>query len=316
MKKFEIPVLLIAWRRPNHLKQVIDAIRIVEPKELFVAVDGPRMAYEYAEERKLIEETKRIIETQIDWDCKINTLYQNENLGCAKGVSSAISWFFDHVEEGIILEDDCVPSTTFFQFCQIMLKRYKSNNEIMHIGGTNYHFGERFGLGGYYYSKYCHIWGWATWRRAWLNFKLNIVNDLSLIDTIVKNHCEYPNEIRFWNLRFKEQINLEGDTWDFQWLFCVWRKNGMAIYPNYNLVTNIGLGENLGGTHITKTSDKLVYDNNVSIHKLTKKPFFKKRFIWADNQNYHRAFGVSKDISIRKKINIIYHLIKKLIIKN
>jgi hypothetical protein len=164
-------VLLIAWRRPDHLKQVIDAVRLVCPKYVYVAVDGPREGIEYIQERELIEETKKIIEKYIDWECDLKTLYQDKNLGCRVGVSTAITWFFKNVEEGIILEDDCLPGVDFFWFVEEMLIKYRDEPKVMHITGNNFNRGKNYNNDSYYFSKYNHMWGWATWKRAWIYYK-------------------------------------------------------------------------------------------------------------------------------------------------
>jgi hypothetical protein len=192
-----------------------------------------------------------------------------------------------------------------------MLNRYRKIDKVMHIGGVNYHFGEKFGPGGYYYSKYAHIWGWATWRRAWSKYSLYINANEKEINSIVNKYCQYPNEINFWNLRFNEQINLMGDTWDFQWLYTIWANSGITIYPNYNFVINIGLNDYLA-THNTKTIESMQFPSNYEKISFNKKPFFLKTYIWADNINYHRAFGSSINITIWKRVYILYNIIKSM----
>jgi hypothetical protein len=255
-------ILLIAWRRPKHLKQVIDAIRLVTPKYVYVAVDGPREGDENLNERGLIEETKKIIENYIDWECELKTLYQEKNLGCRLGVSTAITWFFENVEEGIILEDDCVPSVDFFRFVNEMLVKYRYESKVMHITGNNFNRGKNFNNDSYYFSKYNHMWGWATWKRAWNLYKYDpnewlIAKESGFLENFLGNSLE----AKFWTKYFVEIFEIKNfDTWDYVWRFNCWINGGVTIAPNKNLVTNIGFG-NLA-THTT------VEHKPIPIHEL------------------------------------------------
>ena len=130
------PLLLIAWRRPHTLRQVIDSIRAQAPTRLFVACDGPNP--DRPGEADKVAATRSVIEEEIDWSCQINRLYSDTNQGCRLGVSRAIAWFFDHVEEGIILEDDCVPHPDFFLYCTTLLERYRHDTRIWCISGNNF----------------------------------------------------------------------------------------------------------------------------------------------------------------------------------
>ena len=134
------PLLLIAWRRPHTLRQVIDAIRPVEPTRLFVACDGP--SPERPGEAEKVAATRAVIEHEINWPCKIERLYSDVNQGCRLGVSRAITWFFEQVEEGIILEDDCVPHPDFFLYCTTLLERYRHDTRVWCISGNNFRDGQ------------------------------------------------------------------------------------------------------------------------------------------------------------------------------
>jgi hypothetical protein len=242
---FQTPVLLIAWRRPEHLRQVIDAVRMVAPNKMFVAVDGPRLGDMFANERKLIEQTKIAIEKEIDWDCELKINYQDRNLGCRVGVSTAITWFFEHVDDGIILEDDCVPSSDFFHFASEMLDKYRGNNRIMHITGNNFNRGRNFNRKSYYFSIYNHMWGWATWKRAWKQYNFNESYWLELKNTnFLNRYLNSKLEAKFWTRYFEEIfVHKTLDTWDYVWRLNIWSNYGLTIAPNVNLVTNIGFDE-------------------------------------------------------------------------
>lgn len=166
------PVLFLIFNRPDTTRKVFAEIRRAKPARLYIAADGPRK--ERTTDIALCEQTRDII-NEIDWPCQSYTLYRKENLGCKLAVSSAINWFFEREESGIILEDDCLPHPTFFKFCEIMLERYKDDTRVMHIGGSNFQEGMIRGDGDYYYSKWTPVWGWASWRRAWKNYDVNMV---------------------------------------------------------------------------------------------------------------------------------------------
>lgn len=173
MKILILQFFFLIFNRPSITQNVFDQIKKIKPLFLFVAADGPRQEIE--DDKINCELTKDIIK-QIDWDCKLKTLYREENLGCGFAVSSAISWFFEHVEEGIVLEDDCLPEISFFQFCSELLTLYKEDEKIYIISGTNMQNGINRGNGSYFFSNYPITWGWASWKRAWNYFNHDIPN--------------------------------------------------------------------------------------------------------------------------------------------
>ncbi|MEI6191056.1 MAG: nucleotide-diphospho-sugar transferase [bacterium] len=250
---FPIPILLIAFNRPDTTRQVFETIRKIKPERFFFAVDGPRK--NRAGEEKNCLEVQEIIK-QIDWDCEVKTLFRKENLGCKMGVSSAINWFFENVDEGIILEDDCVPDQSFFSFCEKMLEKYRNNQEIMHINGTNSQFGEKFGLYSYYFSHCPQVWGWATWKRVWNKYDIEMT-DLEQFIKTKKTLSLFKNKkvANFWNDLFKYAKKTNINTWDIQWSYSVMNFSGLAITPNVNLVENIGFGTN--STHTSEINTKL-----------------------------------------------------------
>jgi hypothetical protein len=164
------------FRRPDFTSRVFEQIRNVRPARLYIAADGPRSGREG--EQQLCIETRAIIE-QIDWDCELKTLFREKNLGCKMAISSAIDWFFEQEEEGIILEDDCLPNQSFFRFCDTMLEKYRNDDRIRHISGCNLQHGKKWGTASYYFSNLTHAWGWANWRRVWKDYD----RDLKLYDT-------------------------------------------------------------------------------------------------------------------------------------
>ena len=245
------PVLFLIFNRPDTTQQVFNAIKQAKPKQLFVAADGPRKDKEGEKEK--CEQARKIIE-QVDWDCEVKTLFRDKNLGCKISVSSAIDWFFENVEEGIILEDDCLPSQSFFWFCQELLDRYRNDERVMQVCGSNVLHRWKKSDDSYYFSKYAIIWGWASWRRAWKYYDVNML----LWPEIKKKKLHYgyyfnKDEAVVREHLFDRVYYGEIDTWDYQWSFAKYINSGLSITPSLNLVSNIGMGEN--ATHAAGNND-------------------------------------------------------------
>lgn len=250
----EVPVLLLAYNRADLTRVVFSTIRGVRPRHLFVAADGPRP--DRPDDPSKCAAARAETEA-VDWPCEVQRRYLRRNLGCGRAVSSAISWFFDQVEEGIIVEDDVLPDASFFPFCAALLQRYRDQPRVMHIGGINLQFGRRRGWASYYASRYSHIWGWATWRRAWRHYdyrldRLAEFGETRRIDTISPD----AREQRFWMDTFGTHRQGLIDNWDAQWLFTVWDRDGIALLPNRNLICNIGVGPE--ATHTVRMNPRYV----------------------------------------------------------
>ncbi|MCX5823695.1 MAG: glycosyltransferase family 2 protein [Deltaproteobacteria bacterium] len=246
------PILFLIFNRPNLAQQVFASIREAKPTLLFVAADGPRD--DRPGEAEKCEQARRIIEA-VDWDCEVLTLFREKNLGCGRGPSSAIDWFFEHVEAGVILEDDCVPHPDFFTFCASLLNRYENDTRVSVITGNNFQGGRKRGDAAYYFSKYNHVWGWATWRRAWQK------NDRALAfwpgwkgSASWARYMPDKIERRYWTDIFDRMYRNETDIWDYHWTGSVWYHGGLTATPNVNLVTNIGFGPD--GTHTVASEDQ------------------------------------------------------------
>jgi GR25 family glycosyltransferase involved in LPS biosynthesis len=264
------PILFIVFNRPSQTKIVLESIKAVKPIHLFIAADGARK-----NNKKDIENCKIVLEIikNIDWDCNVSYLLRENNLGCKIAVSDAINWFFENVEEGIILEDDCLPNISFFTFCENMLSRYEDDTQIMHIGGTNFQSKDVTLTDSYYYSRIVHVWGWASWKRAWDLYNVNI--DEYTKPILRKWFTDYKfnkNSFLYWHQAFTSIKENRINTWDYQWTYALWKHNGLSIIPSQNLVTNIGFDKN--ATHTTKGAETYallpVYDLNEIIHPKSK----------------------------------------------
>lgn len=248
---FSTPVLFIIFNRPETTQRVFDAIRIARPTRLYVAADGARMNRQ-DEIHKCRQ--ARSIATAVDWPCDVRTLFREENLGCGRGVSAAISWFFKHETEGIILEDDCLPSPSFFKFCSVLLKRFRNDKRVMQIGGNNFESSRlREGKYSYRFSNLAYIWGWATWRRAW---KLHDFNMTHYKEITEKGYLDeaYDSiyERDFYQYVFAQMYKGDDRTWDYQWQFALRINSGLVIVPSRNLVQNLGFGGEATNTHNPK----------------------------------------------------------------
>ena len=244
---FNTPILIIAWRRPDKLHKLITSLKHLKPKNIYIACDGPNK--NRIGEYEAVNKTRELIDKEIDWKCLIKKKYSTYNQGCKLGVSKAITWFFENVEEGIIFEDDCIPHPDFFEFSSEMLKKYRNDTRIWCITASNFLNETWIGEGSYFFSRYNLCWGWATWKRCWKEYD----KDIKLWPVFKKNNLlksifKEKREIDFWEKTF-DGLYFYGkpDTWDFQWTFCCFKNSGLTISPNVNLIENIGFGD--GATH-------------------------------------------------------------------
>lgn len=306
------PVLFLIFNRPDVTGLVFEAIKKAKPKKLFVAADGPR-AHKEGEKEKC-EETRKLILDNIDWDCEVKILFREENLGCKYAVSGAISWFFEHVEEGIILEDDCLPDPDFFKYCGELLEKYRNDSSVMHIGSNNFNNITEKRKSSYYFSHYVEIWGWATWRRAWKLYdpemKAFPVLDRSVF---LKSTFKTSTEREYWTNCFNTSFENKVDTWDYQWVFCVYLNSGLCITPYTNLVTNLGFRPD--ATHTTTYHPAFSNMKALPIGKLIHPAEVK--ISWEDDGLTYKNIYQSKTSFKRtifnaiKKNKLFYDLLKK-----
>ena len=234
-------VLFIAFNREDTSRQVLDSIREAKPPRIYVAIDGPREHVEGEGDR--VRKTTDLIINGIDWDCEVFKLVRDHNLGCKYAVSEAITWFFEHEEQGIILEDDCVPSLSFFWYCEAMLNKYKDDLRVWHVSGDNFQDKNFTCDGSYYFSKFVHVWGWATWRNRWAAYDVTMDSFEAFTKQNIINSLSESNSLRkHWLNVFQLAENGSLDTWDVQWTYAVKINNGLSITPERNLVSNIGFG--------------------------------------------------------------------------
>ena len=240
-----IPIALIIFKRPETTQQVLKAIAVVKPQRLFVIGDGPRK--DRPDELERVARTRTLI-NQLDWDCEIQTNYSETNLGLKQRIVSGLNWAFSQAEKMIVLEDDCVPSRSFFLFCQDLLARYQRESRLMAIGGVNYQFGRNPTPYSYYFSIFNHVSGWASWQRAWEFFDPDMklwpeVRDFNMLNSLFSDH----KAVEYWAKRLQSAYDHQIDSWAYCWTLACWANSGLTALPALNLVNNIGSG--LDATH-------------------------------------------------------------------
>ena len=307
----DTPVLFLIFNRLDTTKEVLAEIRRVKPKRLYIEADGPRPE-QGKSELEDIEAVRNYVMRNIDWDCECKTLFRENNLGCRRAISSAITWFFENEEAGIILEDDCVPSESFFRFCQELLNHYSDDTRVMHIGGNNFDDGQLFNSSSYYYSNRVHVWGWATWRRAWKLYEPSILcieeelKNIKYIPFSTNKHYD-AKYFAFVRKTLKGQI----DTWDYLWSVAITCNNGLSIIPKYNLVKNIGFGNGATNTKSMAFCQKFI-KNCETIDFPLMHPCLMKVEESADLYYYKKYFNVR---IYRKLYDKITYSIREVLVK-
>jgi len=282
---FSTPVLFLIFNRPAHTERVFTVIRAAKPPVLYIAADGPRP--DASADVALTRQARQIV-TQVDWPCKVRTLFRDRNLGCRDAVSSAISWFFENEEFGIVLEDDCLPDISFFWFCEDMLLKYRHDDRVWHVGGSNPVARYAGTSSTYSFSAYNRIWGWASWARAWKNYDPKISGWPGIRDSGVLHSLLGRVEVRKYSRIFEDVYRSRIDTWDYQW-FLSRLMGGIAVVPAVNLVSNIGFDET--GTHTRASSHSLANRPTGSYRRPPKHPPEVRVKKWGD---FLWSFGESK----------------------
>ncbi|MBE9178847.1 glycosyltransferase family 2 protein [Oculatella sp. LEGE 06141] len=294
------PIVLLMFNRPDTTQRVFDVIRSMQPQQLFVIADGPRSDRPHEAEKCA---NARAVVEQVDWDCQVFKNYSDLNLGCAKRVASGLDWVFAQVETAIILEDDCVPHPSFFQFCQELLDRYADDERIMAISGQNIQFGQKHTPYSYYFSRYCHCWGWASWRRAWKHFDF----EMKLWPAMSENHYLNdilidPRAVKYWTKIFQATHDGHINSWAYRWMFACWVNSGLTALPNVNLISNIGFG--VEASHTKATSKQSLYANipTEAVQFPLQHPPFIVRQVKADQFSQNTLFHATLQTRVRQKI--------------
>jgi hypothetical protein len=311
----QTPIAYIVFNRPQHTERTFAVLREQRPSQLFVIADGPRLGHPADAVR--CRAVREIVE-RVDWPCEVHRNYAKTNLGLKRRVSSGLDWVFGQVERAIVLEDDCVAHPDFFRFCDALLEHYALDERVSVITGNNFQNGRQRGEASYYFSRYNHCWGWATWRRAWQHYQ----GDLPFWPEWSRSAdwCEKtPDAVerRYWEKIFDRVYAGQIDSWAYPWTACVWKFGGLTATPNVNLVSNIGFGED--ATHTTATKSAQAELPTQSLGRITH-PKLVKRDDKADQWVFEYNFG-GRDLRFprswflfpRRAIGFAYRKLKGLI---
>jgi hypothetical protein len=238
--QLETPIAFVLFRRPDRTRLIFDQIRKARPTRLFLIADGPRDPAEASE----CEAARAVVE-DIDWPCEVTRDFASENIGLRRRLPSGLDGVFAQVDRAIVLEDDCLPHRSFFRFCDELLERYAAEERVMHVAGSQLLRNPPAGTANYHFSRYVHIWGWATWRRAWRRFDVELGDwhklERSERDARLESMFADQSERRYWRYVWDKSGEIE--NWDAQWSYAVLARQGLAANPNRNLISNVGFGE-------------------------------------------------------------------------
>jgi hypothetical protein len=303
-------ILFLVFNRPDTTRQVFEAIRAARPPRLYVAADGPRADRPGEAERC---DGVRRIATAVDWPCEVKTLFLDQNLGCKMGVSSGITWFFENEAEGIILEDDVLPVASFFDYCDELLERYRHDERVAMISGCNL-ISRRFEpKESYFFSRYNHIWGWASWRRAWEHYDVTMKRwpawrDEGGLARIANGSWLFE---AYWRVFFDDTYYGKVDTWDYQWTFTCWCLGALSVLPAENQTRNLGFGAD--ATHTTEEAPEYVVESEprLLVFPLIH-PVSVERQVEADKLINERVFDMGWTMVIKNKL-LEFPIIRKVI---
>ena len=233
---FKTPVLLVLYNRVEETHNLFQMIRKIKPEKLYVAADGANknIPIDY----QMCLKTRAVI--MPEWKCEIKFLFHDEHLGKSKNIHQAVSWMFEEEEEGIILFDDTLPNLDFFHYCEQLLEKYRNVPEIMHIGANYLERKKKYLKNSYHYTAYSFIWGFATWKRAWQGFELEIKSDPEKVFKVIDQYVKNPFEKMFCHRIYHALKKHNLDYWEYQYNYHIWTHYGLCISPNVNLVTNVG----------------------------------------------------------------------------
>lgn len=312
MEQYSTPILFVVFNRIETTKLVFESIRSIRPMKLFIAADGARVEKEGEFEK--CEYVRSWILEHIDWDCEVKTLFRDQNLGCGYAPSEAISWFFNHVDEGIIIEDDCLPDRSFFEYCSVLLDYYRFDDQIGIISGSNFDRQGIYNQAGsdYFFSAIPYTWGWATWKRNWINYDYTIKGWGKTNKKVFLNYLFEDREFQLsWKKVFDEIYNTTpSDIWDYQFFFSCFQNKKISIVPSSNLITNIGHEDN--ATHTFNSESRQANVPLKSLNFPLQHPSLIMRNIEYDVFLQELCYGRVEYVTIRKRIT---RLIKRVLRK-
>jgi hypothetical protein len=304
--QLKTPVIFIVFKRPDTTAKVFEVIRQMKPPKLLLIADAARP--QKPGEAESCAAVRDIIE-QVDWECEVFKNYADTNMGCKHRISSGLNWAFSLVEEAIILEDDCLPHPTFFRFCEEVLEKYRTVDPVMMVCGTNILNEWKSGQQSYCFSHYSTCWGWATWRRAWQHYDIEMKlwtqpEGKEKVKQVVGDRQHYKT----WNEIFNSAYADEMDTWAIRWLFTRWMHSGLSVIPAVNLISNIGFGKDSSHTMNSKSEV-----SNLAIRPI-RFPLEEPQSNVISDREYAQMF-YQKMFANRKSVRRFLRHLKKIIFK-
>lgn len=302
------PVLLTVFNRPHETRQVLARLKDVRPEKIFVAADGPREGK--PEDQNLCDEVRRMVAQEITWPAAVNTDFAAKNLGLRRRLASAVSWALEHEDRVIVLEDDCLPTPSFFRFCTELLEHCRNDHRVGVVTGDNFQPEGFARPASYYFSRYPHCWGWATWRRAWDLYDDGMSDWPEVRESgWLRDLFPHALEALYWRQIFDGTYSGEIQSWAYRWTYSCWRHGLLTATPVLNLVTNIGTG-----AAASNTRDPEQGKHGVEACALTfplVHPVDVARDLTADEYAQQRVFGQAKDRSLRGRFSRCLSKIKK-----
>ncbi|MDR2868321.1 MAG: hypothetical protein LBV46_02120 [Bacteroidales bacterium] len=304
---YKVPILLIIYNKAQKTHYLFQEIKKLQPEKLYVAADGANLAADKLDYKLCLQARSLILP---EWNCQLQTLYKDAHLGKHAMIFQAMKWFFENEPEGIVLFDDALPHSDFFPYCEELLDRYRDNKTIMHIGANNFNkkkqkrFFKRYRSekktieSSYHFSAYSTVWGFATWRDRWTNFTQKMMEwEGENFNRMLDHYMDKPKERLFWLRRFHILRQYKLQNWENQYNFYIWLKQGLAITPNVNLVSNMGFSQQRKKVRRLKRKTfpimPLVHPDTIQqdkkadryiFRRLYKRVYFKMFASWFDNK--------------------------------
>lgn len=304
---FSTPILILEFNRPDYLLKTIEILRKISATDIYIHVDGPRQDNTAEQQASMqIQAYTKLI----DWKCKVHTNFMTKHVGCKEGVSQGISWFFNKVSEGIILEDDCMPDISFFPYAEELLEKYRLDERVGMIAGNTF-FNDLSCKTSYSFSIHPHCWGWGTWRRAWTKYDVTMSDFGKNGKEVVDDKFTSLKSRRYWMSIFTQTFIGNIDTWDYQWTYLSWKLNMFCVVPAINLVTNIGFDSR--ATHTKFAFSPIAFQKK---YKMTF-PLIHPKNVNPDLEMDHRIQGIIFEQNIVQKLLLgLKNYLKRLFIQN
>ena len=236
------PVLMLGFNRPEMSRRLLSCVRRARPARVYFAVDGARDGR--SGEAETVMAVQALVR-EIDWPCDVKTRFRERNLGCARAIPDAISWFLSQEPYGIILEDDVQPCDWFFAYETELLERYRNEPRIGMVSGFNHYGFQTDSRASYHFTRFSDIWGWGTWARVWGDYSLDVSGYLPRLDEILRQWTS-NRRMRGIMRSYVESVVSRPTTWDVQFALMFAAKGYLSAAPRKRLTGNLGFSDERG----------------------------------------------------------------------